>query len=717
MTHPYKDASLPVAQRVEDLLSRMTLEEKVGQLNQVYPHEQDPVEYPNLLAAGQIGSQILARFALLGDEDVDLKRVNDAQKIAVEQSRLGIPLINSRDVVHGHRTVFPVPLAQAATWDPDLARQAARCAAREAATAGVHWTLAPMLDIARDQRWGRTVESPGEDPYLGACFAEAWVKGYQGDDMADPESILCCAKHFVGYGAAEGGRDYTTTEISDNTLRNVYMATFRAAVKAGAGSVMPGFHDLDGVPITGSKYLLTDVLKGEMGFEGFVLSDWDSIGQMIKHGSAADARDAAKQAFEAGCDMDMCSFMLRPHVREMVASGEISPERLDDAVRRILRIKFMLGLFENPYTDPDLYKKVLYRQDHLDLAREVAARSCVLLKNEGGILPLPKTGKKIAVIGPLADARRALNGCFCIDQVAERVTTVVEGIRAVAPDAEILTSSTLLDEMLHTARKADVCVFVAGEGHQRSGENASDLARLELPPGQDEMIKLLSGYGIPTVVVICAGRPLAIETARRRADAILYAWMPGMQGGPGIADVLFGDVNPSARTPATFPRAGGQCPIYYCYKNSGHPEDDYYGSFSRYQDLPGGPLYPFGYGLSYTTFVYDDIRVSAREVPLGGAVEVSATVTNTGKLAGEDVVQCYIRDCVASTTRPVKELKGFQRVTLNPGESKRVSFTLGEEELSFYGRDGRRRVEPGEFLAWIGGDCCTELQTEFTVTE
>ena len=330
MTHPYKDASLPVAQRVEDLLSRMTLEEKVGQLNQVYPHEQDPVEYPKLLAAGQIGSQILARFALLGDEDVDLKRVNDAQKIAVEQSRLGIPLINSRDVVHGHRTVFPVPLAQAATWDPDLARQAARCAAREAATAGVHWTLAPMLDIARDQRWGRTVESPGEDPYLGACFAEAWVKGYQGDDMADPESILCCAKHFVGYGAAEGGRDYTTTEISDNTLRNVYMATFRAAVKAGAGSVMPGFHDLDGVPITGSKYLLTDVLKGEMGFEGFVLSDWDSIGQMIKHGSAADARDAAKQAFEAGCDMDMCSFMLRPHVREMVASGEIPPEQVVD---------------------------------------------------------------------------------------------------------------------------------------------------------------------------------------------------------------------------------------------------------------------------------------------------------------------------------------------------------------------------------------------------
>ena len=715
MTHPYKDASLPVERRVADLLARMTLDEKVGQLNQVYPHEQDPVEYPKLLAAGQIGSQILARFALEGEEDKDLKRVNDAQKIAVEGSRLGIPLINSRDVVHGHRTVFPVPIAQAATWDPELGRQAARCAAREAASIGVHWTLAPMLDLARDQRWGRIVESPGEDPCLGSRFAEAWVNGYQGDDMSDPESILCCAKHFVGYGAAEGGRDYTTTEISDNTLRNVYLATFRAAVKAGAGSVMPGFHDLNGLPMTASKYLLTDVLKGEMGFEGFVLSDWDSIGQMMKHGSAAGARDAARQAFEAGCDMDMCSFMLRPHVRQMVNSGEIPMERLDDAVRRILRIKFMLGLFENPYTDPAVYKKVVYRKDHLELARKLAARACVLLKNDGGILPLPKKGRKIAVIGPLADARRALNGCFCIDQVAERVTTVVEGIRAVAPDAEIITSTTLMDEMLFAARKADVCVFVAGEWHQRSGENACDLANISLPPGQDEMIELLSSYGIPTVVVVCSGRPLAIETAARRADAVLYAWMPGMQGGLGIADVLFGDVNPSAKTPVTFPRAGGQCPIYYCYKNSGHPEDDYYGKFSRYQDLPGGPLYPFGYGLSYTSFAYDDIRVSAAKIGIGGSVEVSARLTNTGSRDGEEVAQCYIRDCVASTTRPVKELKGFKRVALKAGESTRVSFTLGSDELAFYGSDGRPRVEPGDFLVWIGGDCRTQLQGRFVV--
>jgi beta-glucosidase len=715
MSHPYQDPTVSAEQRAADLLARMTLEEKTGQLHQVYPHEQDPVEYPKLLAAGQVGSQILAANAVYGEEDIDLKRVNDAQRIAVEESRLGIPLINSRDVVHGHRTVFPVPLAQAATWNPDLARQAARCAAREAASAGVHWTLAPMIDIARDQRWGRIVESAGEDPWLASRFAEAWVRGYQGDDLADPESILACAKHYVGYGAAEGGRDYTTTEISWNTLRNVYLAPFRAAVRAGVGSVMPGFHDVDGLPMTAHRPLLTDVLKGEMGFAGFILSDWDSIGQMIKHGTAADARDAAEQAFLAGCDMDMCSFMLRPHVRDLVAAGRIPLERLDDAVRRILTIKFRLGLFERPYTDPALHRTVLYRQDHVDLARRLAAQSCVLLKNENHLLPLPKTGRTIAVVGPLADARRALNGCFCIDQVAERVVTVAEGIRAAAPDAKILTCPPLFDEMLMTARRADVCVFVAGEHHARSGEGGCDLTGLRLPPGQDEMIERLADYGIPTVVVVCAGRPLAIDAAARRAQAILYAWMPGMQGGHGIADVLFGDVNPAAKTPVTFPRAGGQCPVFYNYKNSGHPEDDYFGQASRYQDIPGGPLFPFGFGLSYTTFAYDDLQVATDAVAADGTVAASIRVTNTGTVAGEEVVQCYLRDVVASTTRPLKELKAFRKVSLSPGESLRVAFTLGPDELSFYGSDGRSRVEPGEFLVGIGGDCRVPLTGRFTV--
>jgi len=717
----YKNPQSSVSERVEDLLLRMTIEEKIGQLSQVPAGTENTEEVGCLIKAGRVGSRILAFTAHAGSEKqliVDITESNEAQRIAVEESRLGIPVINGKDVIHGYRTSFPIPLAQAASFDPQLVEEAASFMALEASAEAVHWTFAPMLDISRDPRWGRIIEGFGEDPYLCSAMASASVRGIQGEDMSKDGKIAACAKHYIGYGAAEGGRDYNSVEISDNTLRNIYLPPFKAAVEAGVSTIMSAFHENGGEPVTASKYLLTDVLKGELGFNGFVISDWDSVKQLLHQSVAANEAEAAEIAFNAGVDMEMASSCYEKHIKELIKAGKIDIERVEDAVRRILTIKFKLGLFEKPYTDINLAKDVMLKPEHLECAKRLASRSMVLLKNNN-VLPLSSCGIKIAVIGPMAKERKAMNGSWCLDSNIDRVVTVEEGMRTIASEVEIITSSgALTDNMIYEARKADIIVAVLGESDIRNGEG-NCIADILLPPGQTEMIELLKHLGKPIVSVICSGRPLNIERVCQLSDAVLYAWHPGTQGGLAVADILFGHVNPSGKLPVTFLNSIGQVPLYYNHKSNGRPIDDYYNCLSgwNYQDSTGKPLFPFGYGLSYTTFKYDSITLNKEVIKVGDCIEVSANVTNTGSLAGEEVVQCYIRDKVASCSRPVKELKGFKRVFLKPGDSERVSFALGMEELSFYGRDGSFQLEPGKFTVWIGGDCMSELKVEFEVSK
>ncbi len=714
----YKDPSLPIEQRVEDLLGRMTREEKIAQLAQIFFLPEDREKAKDRLRRHGLGSRILAISNLAGnvtEKTADVEDLNDFQRVAVEETRLGIPVLYGRDVIHGHRTVFPIPLAMAASFNPGLVEEAFAIAAREAASAGVHWTFAPMLDIARDPRWGRIIEGFGEDPYLGSCMASAAVYGLQGRGGSqaryDPDRILACAKHYIGYGAAEGGRDYNTAEISDNTLRNVYLPPFRAAVEAGVGSVMSAFQDLNGESASGSRYLLADLLKGELGFSGFIVSDWGSVSDLITHRVAADRREAARLAFEAGVDMDMVSDCFTDHVGELIEAGEIPAERLDDAARRILTAKFRLGLFEHPYTDPALVEKVQFTSEHRAAARRAATQSLVLLKNNG-LLPLAKDAhraRKVAVIGPLAGERRALLGSWVNDGLVSETQTVLEAIQAACPQAEILTApGSLGDEMLMAAARAEVVILAVGESNARNGED-NCVASLELPAGQDELIESVCGLGKPVALVVLAGRPVTLTRAARLAEAILYAWHPGSLGAAAIADVLFGDVNPSGKLPVSFPRSEGQIPVHYNRKSTGKP-------WSKYLDMPATPLFPFGFGLSYTTFQYTDLRLSRAEIGVSESVVVSALVANTGLRVGEEVAQCYIQDCVASVTRPVRELKGFARLMLQPGESQQVEFVLGPEELSFYGRDGKRRVEPGDFKVWVGGDSAAKLEAGFRVS-
>jgi len=717
----YKNPQSSVLERVEDLLLRMTIEEKIGQLSQVPAGTENTEEVGCLIKAGRVGSRILAFTAHAGSEKqliVDITESNEAQRIAVEESRLGIPVINGKDVIHGYRTSFPIPLAQAASFDPQLVEEAASFMALEASAEAVHWTFAPMLDISRDPRWGRIIEGFGEDPYLCSAMASASVRGIQGEDMSKDGKIAACAKHYIGYGAAEGGRDYNSVEISDNTLRNIYLPPFKAAVEAGVSTIMSAFHENGGEPVTASKYLLTDVLKGELGFNGFVISDWDSVKQLLHQSVAANEAEAAEIAFNAGVDMEMASSCYEKHIKELIKAGKIDIERVEDAVRRILTIKFKLGLFEKPYTDINLAKDVMLKPEHLECAKRLASKSMVLLKNNN-VLPLSSCGIKIAVIGPMAKERKAMNGSWCLDSNIDRVVTVEEGMRTIASEVEIITSSgALTDNMIYEARKADIIVAVLGESDIRNGEG-NCIADILLPPGQTEMIELLKHLGKPIVSVICSGRPLNIERVCQLSDAALYAWHPGTQDGLAVADILFGHVNPSGKLPVTFLNSIGQVPLYYNHKSNGRPIDDYYNCLSgwNYQDSTGKPLFPFGYGLSYTTFKYDSITLNKEVIKVGDCIEVSANVTNTGSLAGEEVVQCYIRDKVASCSRPVKELKGFKRVFLKPGDSERVSFALGMEELSFYGRDGSFQLEPGKFTVWIGGDCMSELKVEFEVSK
>ncbi len=696
---------------IENLLAQMTLEEKVGQLNQMNP---GPELTPEMIRQGLVGSVLNAAGALTGqgmEQMDDVENANQLQRLALE-SRLKIPLLFGRDVIHGYRTIFPIPLAQAAAFDPSLTEAAAAVAAREATAEGIKWTFAPMVDIARDPRWGRVAEGAGEDPLLGARQAAAMVRGFQGEDMSQPDKLVACAKHYIGYGAAEGGRDYENGEISEATLRDVYLPPFESAVRAGVGTLMSAFVDLNGLPATANRRLLTDLLRGELGFDGFVVSDWASIAELVQHGVAEDRAHAAALALHAGVDMDMVSRVYLDTLPASVRNGRVPLEEVDEAVRRVLRIKQRAGLFENPFTDPSRPSRDLLTPEARELARCFACQSMVLLKNEGDLLPL-RGFRRILIAGPFVHARSELFGTWAPNGRAEDVTSLDEALRQLAPKGVELrfAESNYPDLALHLAHDVDAIVLLMGEHPIRSGENCN-VSDLSLPPGQAEFIETMAALGKPLVLVIFAGRPLAITRQVVQVQAVLYAWHPGIEGGVALGEILFGLAAPGGRLPVTFPRATGQVPIYYNHKNSGRPLGQPGGYFvTRYNDLLSTPLFPFGYGLTYTTFAYSNLRLSSDV--LRDRLEISAEVTNTGPRAGREVVQLYVRDLVGSLTRPVRELKDFQAIELQPGETRRVTFELRPEQLAFTRADGMRGIEPGRFHVWVAPHSQAGLQGEF----
>ena len=701
----------------------MTLEEKLGQLQQLDGEANGNYrpEHIELVRRGLLGSTLNVRGA---------RKTNELQRIAVEQSRLKIPLIFGFDVIHGYRTIFPVPLAEAASWDPVVVERAAAVAAAEASAAGVRWTFAPMVDIARDARWGRIVEGAGEDPYLGAVLAGARVRGFQGRDYSAPGKVVACAKHWVGYGAAEGGRDYNTTDMSEHRLREIYLPPFKAALDAGVATFMSAFNDLNGVPASANPFTLTRVLRDEWRFDGFVVSDYESIREVINHGLAAGESEAALAALSAGVDMEMVSRLYGKYIPALIREGKISQAIVDNAVRRILRIKFRLGLFEKPYTDETREQAIISSRSNIDAAREVAARSIVLLKNEPKVLPLKKDVRSIAVIGVLANSQADMLGSWSGDGRKEDAVTLLDGIRTKVPRTTSVTyakgctvsgadgtdEAPLVDEAVRVARESDVVIVAVGESADMSGEAASR-ASLDLPGRQLELVKAVVGAGKPVVVVLFNGRPLTINWIADKAPAILETWFGGVQAGNAIADVLFGDVNPGGKLPVTFPRLVGQVPLYYAHKNTGRPPDPANKYTSKYLDVPVTPLYPFGYGLSYTAFRLTNLRLNAPSIRPNGRITVSVEVENVGGRAGDEVVQLYIRDVVASVTRPLKELKGFERITLKAGERRRVEFTLASEHLGFYNREMRFVVEPGEFRVFVGTNSAEGLEASFRVLE
>ncbi len=703
-----------VEERINHLIEQMTLEEKIGQTNQVMRlsegHKED-------IRHGRIGSSIFASSAWAGKDmplSAQAEFVNEYQRVAVNELRLGIPLILGRDVIHGHRTVFPIPLGQAAAFDPALVEQAAATAAREATADGVKWFFTPMLDIARDPRWGRVAEGFGEDPYLASQNAAAAVRGYQGDNMAQEDKAVACAKHYAGYGLAEGGRDYDRVEVSMRTMRDVYLKPFQAAVNAGIGTIMSAFHDFNGIPVAANHQLLTEILKDEWGFQGFVVSDWNAVMELVQHGVAADGSEAAAKAMLAGVDMDMLSNAYIDNLAGLVQSGRVPLPVLDEAVRRILRVKILAGLFENPYTDPERAKRVMLTPENRQLARKLAQESIVLLKNKDHLLPFHSGIHDIAVFGPLAYGRSELFGPWTLDGRAEDVTPIAEAIRDAAPDGvRVRLLSSYTDQAIYRARGCDAAVIVVGEHPSRSGEAAS-ISTLDLPAGQKELIAAAHDSGLRIVLVVIAGRPLAITREVEMADAVLYAWHPGVEGGSATADLLFGSAVPSGKLPITLPRTTGQVPIYYSRKNSGRPANPISDS-TGYIDLPPTPLFPFGYGLSYTHFLYENLQVTP-QLQMGGQAVFSAEVTNTGTFTGAEIVQFYIRDLVGAVTRPVKELKGFQRVTLHPGETAHVQFVLESGDLAFSGPDDQPLIEPGRYHAWISPSSSEGLQGAFELS-
>lgn len=714
-----------VERRVEQLLSRMTLAEKIGQMNQVSAGG-EVANYADALRKGQVGSIL---------NEVDPVKVNEFQRISVEESRLGIPLLVARDVIHGFHTIFPIPLGLASTFDPELVEAGARVASVEATGQGVRWTFSPMLDIARDPRWGRMAEGSGEDTYLDTRMAEAMVRGYQGD-LSDATSMAACIKHFAGYGAAEGGRDYNSTFLTERQLRNVYLPPFEAAVKAGAMTLMTSFNDNDGVPSTGNAFLVKDVLRREWGFDGLVVTDWNSMGEMISHGFGEDRKDVARKAMEAGVDMDMMTYGYLSHLEELVRSGAVRESDIDQAVRNILRVKILLGLFENPYVDVEAGQAVQYAPDHLAAAQKTAEESAILLKNDG-VLPLdPAAVRNILVTGPLADAPHDQLGTWAFDGEAGHTVTPLRALQERFPGKVTYVPGLAysrerrdrFDDVVAAARRSDVILVFLGEEAILSGE-AHSLADLNLKGSQSELLAALKATGKPVVATVMAGRPLTIERDLPNCAAMLYAFHPGTMGGPALANLLLGDAVPSGKTPVTFLRTVGQAPLYYSHNMTGRPYngetllDDIpleagqtsLGNTSYYLDYGAYPLFPFGYGLSYTTFAYSDITLDRETYATDGTVTVSFTLSNTGTRAGTEVVQVYVRDLVGSITRPVKELKHFERVTLAPGENRALKVSIPVQELAFVGLDGVKKVEPGEFQLWVAGDSASGTGVAFNV--
>jgi beta-glucosidase len=716
-------------QFINKLMAKMTIEEKVGQLN-LLSSDWDKTgpsmsaDYQQQIKAGKVGSVFNAYTA-------DFTRA--LQEVAVEQTRLGIPLLFGYDVIHGHRTIFPISLGEAASWDPEAVKTSARIAAAEASAEGLHWTFAPMLDISRDPRWGRISEGSGEDVFLSSVLAKARVQGFQGDDLYATDTLLACAKHYAAYGQSQAGRDYHSTDMSERELWQTYLPPFKATVDAGVASFMTAFNDLNGVPATANNYLIQDILKQRWGFDGFVVTDYTSINELVPHGLAEDLSHAAQLAINAGVDMDMQGSVYSDYLPELLAQGKITEQQIDQAVRRILQMKYKLGLFEDPYrySDNTRQQQQVYKAEYLEAARDMARKSFVLLKNDSKVLPL-NAGQSIALIGPLADSKADMIGSW--SAAGDRQTkpvTLREGLQQrLGADAKIYyakgagydfndTDQSGFATAIAAAKKADVILLAMGEKWDMTGEAASRV-ELGFPGTQEALMQELKKLGKPMVLVLMSGRPMTINWADEHVDAILHTWYAGTQGGHAIADVLYGDYNPAGKLPVTFPRHVGQIPIYYNMKNTGRPyepegpEQKYR---SRYLDSSNQPLYPFGYGLSYTSFAYSAVTLSSAQLSPEGEITASVTLINAGDRDGEEVVQLYIQDKTASVTRPVRELKGFQKIMLSKGESKTVQFRITVADLAFYNLDMDYVAEAGEFNVFIGTDSTTSNQAAFRLTD
>ncbi|WJG10124.1 glycoside hydrolase family 3 N-terminal domain-containing protein [Aliiglaciecola sp. LCG003] len=721
----------PYSPRVMNLLAKMTIQQKIGQLSQLSGNEgKISQSLEQRVKQGLVGSVI---------NEVDPEIVKALQQLAIQHSPLGIPLLIGRDVIHGFKTIFPIPLGQAASWSPEWVEKAAKIAAQEASMVGINWTFAPMIDISRDPRWGRIAESLGEDPYLCSVLGNAMVKGFQGDDMSGAGAIAACAKHFAGYGAVESGRDYATTNIPEHELRNVYLPPFHAAAKTGVATFMASFSDLNGVPASGNAWLMKTILRDEWQFSGFVVSDWESISQLQIHGISANDRDSACQAFNAGIDMEMVSSTYHDHLHNLLDIQQVSPEELDASVAKILSLKEQLGLFDQPLQQIQKIPQY-YQPDHLAVAKTLVQKSCVLLQNHQQRLPLAaKELSRIAVIGPLADDGYEQMGTWVFDGEAQQSVTCLDALRDYLPNdihidyASALettrsTSTAGFAEAIKLTQQADVALLFLGEESILSGE-AHCRADIGLPGAQQQLIEQLALTGTALVLIIMAGRPLTLEPIIDKVDSILYAWHPGTMAGPAITELLFGELSPSGKLPVTFPRKVGQIPIFYNHKHSGKPVSEAQfvyiddiairspqtslGMASNHLDTHFTPLYEFGFGLSYSLIHYDNLSLNRSQIKSTEVLIVSVEIHNTGRYAVDEIAQLYVRDLVANVTRPVKELKQFTTIRLLPGQSKQVQFHLTADELGFYGRDMQFIVEAGQFHLWVGGSSATQLRTEF----